>query len=289
MSDRPTAGLPDQSGRTWVITGANSGLGAEIARAAAAAGADVTLACRNLDKAERVAGRIGASARVAHLDLADLGSVRDFAAGVEPFDVLVNNAGVMALPHRRTADGFEMQMGTNHLGHFALTGLLLPRVRERIVIMSSLAQNWGRIHADDLNWERRRYNRWAAYGDSKLANTVFGRELARRLTQSGSPVRAVLAHPGYTSTGLMGQSETPVDYLMKAGAMLRVGQPAAQGALPALFAATADVPNGSYWGPNRVLRGTPSRARYRAAADDQRVRDRLWSASEELTGVTFDV
>ncbi|WP_040518509.1 oxidoreductase [Gordonia neofelifaecis] len=281
--------IPDQSGRRYVITGANSGLGAAMAEALTAAGAEVTIACRNLDKAERVASSIGDRARVAELNLADLSSVREFATGVDDFDVLINNAGVMALPFARTVDGFEMQMGTNHLGHFALTGLLLPKIGERVVTMSSLAQNWGRIHADDLNWERRRYNRWSAYGDSKLANMVFGRELSRRLTESGSPVRSVLAHPGYAATGLMRQSETPVDYLMRAGEMLHVGQSAAQGALPALYAATEDVANGSYWGPDFVVRGAPASARYRSAADDQPTRDRLWVASEKLTGVTFEV
>lgn len=284
-----TDDILDQHGRRYVITGANSGIGAETAVVLAARGARVTLACRNLEKAAVVAERIGSAATVAHLDLADLASVREFADTVDEADVLVNNAGVMALPLRRTADGFEMQMGTNHLGHFALTGLLLPKLTERVVTLSSLAHLGGSVRVDDLNWERRRYNRWAAYGDSKLANLVFAQELARRITAAGSTLRSVLAHPGYAVTELMGHSQTPVDYLMKAGALLRVGQPADQGALPSLYAATEDVPNGSYWGPRLVLRGGPSTARYRSIADDQSVRDRLWAASEKLTGITVDV
>lgn len=246
MSAWSARDMPDQGGRRFIITGANSGLGASMARALAGAGATVTLACRNLDKAEAVATDIGAAATVTHLDLADLSSVREFADTVDEVDVLINNAGVLALPLRRTIDGFEMQMGTNHLGHFALTALLMPRVAERVVTMSSLAQNFGRVRPDDLNWERRRYNRWAAYGDSKLANMVFGRELSRRLTESGSGVRSVAAHPGYADTGLMGHSESFMDYVTRAGARLKVGQSADEGALPALYAATMDVPNGSY-------------------------------------------
>lgn len=280
--------ISDQTGRRYVITGANSGLGAEIATVLAGKGAQVTLACRNLDKAAVVAERIGGAATVAHLDLADLSSVREFADSVDDVDVLINNAGVMALPLRRTADGFEMQMGTNHLGHFALTGLLLPKLSDRVVTTSSLAHLGGSIRANDLNWERRRYNRWAAYADSKLANLVFAQELARRFTEAGSSLRSVVAHPGYAATELMGHSETPVDYLMKAGALLRIGQPADQGALPSLYAATADVPNGSYWGPTFVLRGGPSRARYRSIVDEQSVRDKLWAVSEKLTGITVD-
>lgn len=281
--------IPDQTDRRYVITGANSGIGAEMAKQLAAAGAQVTMACRNLDKAAVIAAEIGSAASVAHLDLADLSSVREFADSVDSVDVLINNAGVMALPMSRTVDGFEMQMGTNHLGHFALTGLLLPKVTDRVVTLSSLAHLIGSIHADDLNCERRRYNRWTAYGDSKLANLVFAQELARRLTAAGSHLRSVVAHPGYATTDLMGHSETPVDYLMKAGALLRVGQTADRGALPAVYAATEDVPTGSYWGPNMVLRGGPSSARYRSVADDQAVRDRLWAESEKLTGVTVEV
>jgi len=166
MSRWDTANIPDQSGRTFIVTGANSGLGAVAARALARAGADVVLACRNLVKAEKVAAEIGARATVRELDLADLASVRAFAAGTERVDVLINNAGVMAVPHRTTADGFEMQIGTNHLGHFALTGLLLDKITDRVVTVSSGAHAVGRIDLADLNWERRRYQRWLAYGQS---------------------------------------------------------------------------------------------------------------------------
>ncbi|WP_026919601.1 oxidoreductase [Gordonia shandongensis] len=281
--------MPDQSGRRFVITGANGGLGAQMARALAAAGAHVTLACRNLATAAPVAEEIGPTATVVHLDLADLSSIRECADQIGPVDVLINNAGVMALPFRRTADGFEMQMGTNHLGHFALTGLLLPRIADRVVALSSLAHNLGRVHADDLGWQRRRYNRWEAYGDSKLANLMFARELARRLTAAGSTVRSTAAHPGYAATGLMGHSETPFDLVARAGELLRIGQSAADGALPPLYAATMDVPTGSYWGPRLVMRGAPAPASYRGRVDDQVQRDRLWQASEDLTGVRYEL
>ncbi|MGB3303888.1 MAG: oxidoreductase [Gordonia sp. (in: high G+C Gram-positive bacteria)] len=281
--------MPAQEGRRYVVTGANAGIGAAMATRLVAAGAHVTLACRNLEKAAAVAEPLGKSATVAHLDLADLSSVREFADGIGEFDVLINNAGVMALPMTRTVDGFEMQMGTNHLGHFALTGLVLGKVRERVIVMSSLAQNLGQIRPDDLNWTTRRYNRWSAYGDSKLANMVFGRELARRLTAGGSHVTVGIAHPGYAMTDLMTGSDTPVDYLMRAGEKLKVGQSPDAGAMPALYAATMDVPTGSYWGPKWALRGAPSPARYRGVADDQSARDRLWAASEELTEVSFDL
>ncbi|MCK5757269.1 MAG: SDR family NAD(P)-dependent oxidoreductase, partial [Mycobacterium sp.] len=165
MSKWTTADIPDQTGRRFVVTGANSGLGAETAKALAKAGATVTLACRNVNKAQPVAAEIGPNATVAQLDLADLASVRTFADSCDGADVLINNAGVMAIPMRRTADGFEMQMGTNHLGHFALTALLLPKIADRVVTLSSSMHQIGRIDLDDLNWEARRYRRWRAYGD----------------------------------------------------------------------------------------------------------------------------
>lgn len=167
MSKWTTANLPDQTGRTIVVTGANSGLGAATTRALAAAGAQVILACRDTGKAERVAASLPGETEVRELDLANLNSVRAFADSIERVDVLINNAGVMALPLRRTADGFEMQFGTNHLGHFALTNLLLDRITDRVVTVSSGAHRIGRIDLDDPNWERRRYDRWLAYGDRK--------------------------------------------------------------------------------------------------------------------------
>src|SRR4051794_7547962 len=189
--------IPDQTGRSAVVTGANSGLGEATARELAAHGATVVLACRNTEKGEAAARRMAGAVSVRRLDLADLASVRAFADSTGEIDVLVNNAGVMAVPKGRTADGFELQIGTNFLGHFALTGLLLPKLRDRVVTLSSPAHRIGRIRLDDLNWERRRYRRWAAYAQSKLADLMFAYELDRRLRAAGSTVRSIAAHPGY--------------------------------------------------------------------------------------------
>src|SRR5262245_37353357 len=185
MAKWTLADLPDQSARTVIVTGANSGVGQATAHAFAAAGARVILACRNVDKGKAAAATMADTVEVRALDLANLASVREFATSIdEPIDVLVNNAGVMAVPHRRTADGFEMQIGTNHLGHFALTGLLLDRLRERVVTVSSVFHWFGRVDLDDLNWEHRRYRRWLAYEQTKVANLLFTYELARRLGDS---------------------------------------------------------------------------------------------------------
>ncbi len=195
MTGWSVSDIPDQQGRTFIVTGANSGLGAVAARALAGAGARVVLACRNVDKGKAVADRIGSLAEVRRLDLADLSSVREFADSVDRVDVLVNNAGVMAVPYARTADGFEMQIGTNHLGHFALTGLLLGRISDRVVTVSSDMHNLGVIDLDDLNWQRRKYRRWQAYGQAKLANLLFAYELQRRLTAAGWSKLSVGAPP----------------------------------------------------------------------------------------------
>src|SRR4051794_16087992 len=190
--------LPDLAGRTVVITGANSGIGLVAARALGGAGARVVLAVRDPSRGEAAAATVPGAPEVRRLDLADLTSVRAFADAWEgEVDVLVNNAGVMALPERRTADGFELQLGTNHLGHFALTNLLLEHVTGRVVTIASGAHRMGRIELDDLNWERRGYDRWRAYGQAKLANLLFTLELQRRLTEARSPVLAVAAHPGW--------------------------------------------------------------------------------------------
>jgi NAD(P)-dependent dehydrogenase (short-subunit alcohol dehydrogenase family) len=198
--------VPDQTGRSVVVTGANSGIGFQAARVLAERGADVVLAVRDITRGEAAAGRIGRAVRVRRLDLADLASVREFAAGApERIDLLVNNAGVMALPERRTADGFELQFGTNHLGHFALTGLLLERLlrgaEPRVVTVSSGLHKRGRIDFDDLQGERS-YDKWAAYGQSKLANLLFAYELQRRASAAGLPLRSVAAHPGLSATNL---------------------------------------------------------------------------------------
>ncbi|HZA04362.1 MAG TPA: oxidoreductase [Propionibacteriaceae bacterium] len=285
-----SADIPDQSGRHVVITGGNSGIGVEAARMLAGAGARVTLAVRNLAKGEQAAAGIGGAVDARELDLTRLDSVRDFAAATdEPVDVLVNNAGVMAVPFSRTADGFETQFGTNHLGPFALTNLLLPRITDRVVTISSGAHRAGRIDLDDLNWQRRPYRRWEAYGQSKLANLLFTLELQRRLTAAGSPVRALAAHPGYSATNLQFHyGNAVVDRAM--AVLNRVfGQSAAMGALPTAYAVTQDLPGGSYVGPDgrNEVRGYPTLVGRSAAASDVQLAERLWSASEELTGARF--
>ena len=224
------------------------------------------------------------------MDLADLASVREFAAAwTGDLDILINNAGVMAIPKARTVDGFEMQFGTNHLGHFALTNLLLPSITDRVVTVSSAAHRMGQIDLADLNWERRRYWTWAAYGQSKLANLLFTAELERRLTAAHSAVRAVAAHPGYAATNLQSHSSNPITAAMMAIANAVVAQSDAQGALPTLFAATQDVPGGSYIGPDgfQETRGYPTQVSRSTAATDARVAAELWTASERLTGTTF--
>ncbi|MEU2043557.1 oxidoreductase [Nocardia niwae] len=289
MTRWDTSNIPDQSGRKFIVTGANSGLGAETVRALAAAGGEVVLACRNVAKGERVAAELGDRAEVRELDLADLASVRAFADGVDGADVLINNAGVMALPEGRTADGFEKQIGTNHLGHFALTGLLLGKIADRIVTVSSGAHQVGKIDLDDLNWERRKYQRWAAYGQAKLANLMFARELQRRLTAAGSAKVSVAAHPGYASTELQSHTESFLDRVMSVGNRV-FAQTAAMGALPTLYAATTDVQPGGYYGPTGLagMRGYPGPSGSSKASRDEKVAADLWELSEKLTGVTYD-
>ncbi|WP_433523315.1 oxidoreductase [Nocardia pseudovaccinii] len=288
MSHWDTSNIPDQSGRTIIVTGANSGLGAATVRALAGAGAQVVLACRNLAKGEKVAGEIGARAEVRELDLADLASVRAFADAVDRADVLINNAGVMAVPQRRTADGFEMQIGTNHLGHFALTGLLLEKISDRVVTVSSGAHRAGKIDLDDLNWERRKYQRWSAYGQAKLANLMFAYELQRRLTAAGSSKISVAAHPGYAATELQSHTESIQDKVMALGNRL-LAQSAEMGALPEIYAATEQVEPGAFYGPDGWggMRGYPGLSGSTAASKDEQVARGLWELSEKLTGVTY--
>ncbi|MEO9139567.1 MAG: oxidoreductase [Jatrophihabitans sp.] len=289
MSAWTTHDMPDQTGRRVVVTGANSGLGASTARTLAARGADVVLACRNTTKGAAAAATMDGAVQVRALDLADLASVRTFAAETGPVDVLINNAGVMAVPKSRTADGFEMQIGTNFLGHFALTCLLLPSITDRVVTLSSGAHRIGRISLDDLNWRSRRYRRWAAYGQSKLADLMFAYELARRLDQRGSQVRSVAAHPGYASTDLQSHTESVQDRVMALGNRI-VAQSADAGALPTLYAATMSAArNGEFYGPDGIgeLRGTPERVGSSKSSKDLAVAAKLWDRAVELTGVDF--
>jgi NAD(P)-dependent dehydrogenase (short-subunit alcohol dehydrogenase family) len=284
-----TDNMDPQDGRTFVITGANSGIGLEAARALGAAGARVVVACRDTAKGEHAVAELDGDFDVRRLDLADLASVRGFASELEgDVDVLINNAGVMAVPRARTADGFEMQLGTNHLGHFALTGLLLDRLRDRVVTISSGAHRFGRMNFGDLMSERH-YQRWLAYGQSKLANLLFMQELQRRLETADSALRSVAAHPGYAATNLQFHTQSIQDKLMGLGNHI-FAQSAAMGALPTLYAATEDIPGGAYVGPDGLAeqRGHPHLVGMSGAARNTESARKLWDESEELTGVSYD-
>ena len=289
--------MPDQSGRTALVTGANSGLGLHTSLALARHGARVLMACRNQTKAAEAAARVRAEApaaaiEIVPLDLASLDSIRSAAADVasrtDRLDLLVDNAGVMAVPRTKTADGFEMQLGTNHLGHFALTGLVMPLLTAapagRVVVVASDAAKWGRMRFDDLMGERF-YFRWLAYGQSKLANLLFLRELSRR---AGSRLVVAGAHPGYAATNLQSAPGLPGRVMALGNRLL--AQSDAAGALPQLYAATMpDVRTGDYFGPDGLLglRGAPHRVTpIKAAQNDEDAR-RLWEVSEQLTGVTY--
>ncbi|MEY2566627.1 MAG: hypothetical protein QOE35_1156 [Actinomycetota bacterium] len=301
------ADIPDQHGRVALVTGANSGLGFQTARALAGKGATVVMGCRNQIKGAEALARViaehpRASAELVELDLADLSSVHkaanDVLARHPRLDLLINNAGVMAIPRHTTADGFEMQFGTNHLGHFALTGLLLDRLlateSSRVVTVSSTAHRWGRMRFDDLQRERR-YSKWMAYGQSKLANLLFVRELQRRLAGKDASTIALAAHPGYASTHLqavgpeMAGSRVMARVMPVANRVL--SQPDEQGALPQLYAATAvDVAGGEFFGPDGrfEMQGGPTRVTMSKAAQDDDDARRLWEISEALTGVRYD-
>jgi len=292
------AGLGSQAGRSFVITGANSGIGLAAARALARAGAHVVLAVRDPEKGRAAAAGLPGAVEVRTLDLADLASVRAFASRwTDDLDVLVNNAGVMAVPEGRTRDGFETQIGTNHLGHFALTGLLLEKLASRpeprVVTVASQAHRMGRIRFDDLQSERS-YRKWAAYGQSKLANLLFTYELARRAEAAGSPLKAYAAHPGYSATNLQlrGPQMESSSVGERASALLNkvIAQSDEMGALPTLFAATTpELPTGTYVGPDGPgeMRGHPRPTDSNARSKDRDTAVRLWEASEALTGVGF--
>lgn len=281
--------LPDMTGRTVIITGANSGIGRGAAHAMAGAGARVVLAVRDVEKGKAAAASMTGDTEVRQLDLADLASVRAFAKAWDgDIDVLINNAGVMTPPMKRTADGFELQFGTNHLGHFALTNLLLEHVNRRVVTVSSNAHRVGRIDFDDLNWERRPYKPGRAYAQSKLANLLFTSELQRRLTAAGSSVLAMAAHPGYAATNLQFHTERRVMDVLSAVGNRLLAQGENAGALPTLYGAVGQLPGNSYVGP-RILGqwGAPVLAGRSSAAKNVAVARRLWDISEELTGVHF--
>jgi NAD(P)-dependent dehydrogenase (short-subunit alcohol dehydrogenase family) len=278
------------TGRHVIVTGANSGIGRAAAAALAGAGARVVLAVRSVEKGEAAAARMPGETEVRRLDLASLASVHDFAAGWEgEIDLLINNAGVMVPPLTRTDDGFELQFGTNHLGHFALSNLLLEHVSGRVVTVSSTAHRMGSIDFGDLNWERKPYKAWRAYGQSKLANLLFTTELQRRLTAAGSAVLATAAHPGYAATNLQFHSQRrALDLLNRVGNRL-LAQDEDGGALPTLYAAVAEIAPGSFAGPGGFMeqRGAPKLVERSRAAKDADVARRLWDVSEELTSTRF--
>jgi NAD(P)-dependent dehydrogenase (short-subunit alcohol dehydrogenase family) len=302
MSEKWTEGnVPDQRGRVAVVTGANTGLGFDTARVLAERGACVVLAVRDTEKGKQAAARIaatapGADVSVQRLDLSSLDSVRTAAAELRGryagLDLLINNAGVMYTPRQKTADGFDLQFGTNHLGHFALTGLLLDRLASvpgsRIVTVSSLGHRIrAAIHFDDLQFDRS-YDRVKAYGQSKLANLLFTYELQRRLAAAGAPTVALAAHPGGSDTELGRHAPAPLRLLLPLARPLM--QSAAQGALPTLRAATDPAAlGGQYYGPDGLgeLRGSPRVVKSSAQSHDVQIQRRLWAVSEELTGVSF--
>ncbi|HEX3787424.1 MAG TPA: oxidoreductase [Pseudonocardiaceae bacterium] len=303
--------IPDQSGRTILVTGANSGLGLRSARVLAAAGARVLLGCRSAERGAAAVAMIteaGGDAELVLLDLADLNAVRTAAEQVrertgDQLDVLINNAGVMMVPNRRTAEGFESQFGTNHLGHAALTWLLMPALRgrpgARVVALGSLVAKFGRINLADPNFEHRRYSAGAGYAQSKLADVLFALELDRHLRAAGLDVLSVAAHPGYSDTSLTGNMATAygpgsrartIDFVTGLGARL-IAQRPELGALPQLYAATApDVQGGRYYGPNGIaeMHGYPHQVTPSRRARDAGTASRLWTLTAELTKVSPD-
>ncbi|HIY41783.1 MAG TPA: SDR family NAD(P)-dependent oxidoreductase [Candidatus Nocardiopsis merdipullorum] len=289
MSEKSVT-IPNLGGRTAVITGANSGLGLETARTLGRAGAKVVLAVRNEEKGREAAGSVPGMAEVRRLDLADLSSVRAFADGWKgDIHLLINNAGVMAVPAGRTVDGFETQFGVNHLGHFALTNLLLQHVTGRVVTVSSQMHRLARdVHSEDVGLEHG-YSPYRAYARSKLANLLFTLELQRRLEQVGSDVLSVASHPGYAATNLQSHGADPFTRKVALLANKVVAQSAWVGSLPTVFAATQDIDGAGYAGPGRMfgVRGAPTYAKRSAAAKDTEVARRLWEMSEEMTRVSF--
>ncbi len=288
MASWSATDLPSFAGRSVIVTGANSGLGAVTARELARVGAAVTLAVRNTAKGQAAAAGMPGDVTVRALDLADLSSVRRFAEETAAVDVLINNAGIMAVPYSKTVDGFESQIGTNHLGHFALTNLLLPKLTDRVVTVSSALHRMGYISLKDLNWESRRYSAWLAYGQAKLANLLFTSELQRRLVAAGSPLRALAAHPGYSSTNLQGQTGNRIgDLVMRTfGNGLFATNPDF-GARQTLYAASQDLSGNTFIGPRFGIVGRSGPVGRSLLAKRGSTAAELWELSAQLTGVQF--
>jgi NAD(P)-dependent dehydrogenase (short-subunit alcohol dehydrogenase family) len=291
MSNWTAAELPSFAGRTVIVTGANAGLGEVTGRELARVGARVILAVRNTEKGEAAAARMTGSAtgpvEVRELDLQDLASVRRFADGVDTVDVLVNNAGIMATKHLVTVDGFEGQIGTNHLGHFALTNLLLPKLGGRVVTVSSLLHNIGYISLGDLNWQSRPYSAWLAYGQSKLANLLFTGELQRRLDAAGSALRALAAHPGWSHTNLQGNSGRKLGDALVLAVDRIVATDVDFGARQTLYAVSQDLPGNTFVGPRFALYGRSQPTWRNWLAKRATTAAALWELSEQLTGTKF--
>jgi NAD(P)-dependent dehydrogenase (short-subunit alcohol dehydrogenase family) len=290
--------IGDQSGRTVLITGANGGLGAATAKHLARAGARVILACRRPDQGEALASRIGPAADVLPLDLSDLTSVGKAAAACGQIDVVIAVAGVCYVPWGLTADGFELHLGINHLGHFALIGQILDRVSDRVVVVTSRAHEFvgrpgfGTFKPADPGWQTRKYSAFDAYCQAKLANLLFVNELQRRLTAAGSTVSAVAAQPGWADTEAGMHSGRKVGDIFWRASCRMIGQPAEVGALSLVYAAASrQAQPGGYYGPNRLfgMRGVPAPARAGRSASNSALMNETWSASEHCTGVRFDI
>ena len=287
MTEWTASDLPSFAGRTVIVTGANSGLGLITARELARVGAKTILAVRNTAKGEDAAATMTGDVEVRKLDLQDLASVRAFADGVDSVDVLINNAGIMAVPYAHTVDGFESQIGTNHLGHFALTNLLLPKITDRVVTVASQMHLIGRINLKDLNWKSRPYFAWPAYGQSKLANLLFTKELQRRLNAAGSKVKALAAHPGYSATELQSHSEGLFGKVFQAGNSL-VATSADFGARQTLYAVANNLPGDTFVGPRFAMWGPTGPTGLRTPlARDAKKATALWELSEQLTDTKF--
>jgi len=294
-----SSNIPDQMGRVAIVTGSSSGIGYETARVLAEKKASVIVAVRNLKKGNAAADKIisqhpNADVKVIELDLANMESIRNFAAefknNYSRLDLLINNAGVMMPPYSKTADGFELQFGTNHLGHFALTGLLLDLIKttpdSRIVNVSSSAHNYGDLDLEDLNWEKRPYKKMKSYGDSKIANLYFTYELQKRVDRDGGNPLVAASHPGWTATEL----QRHVGFVRLLNNFF--SQDITMGALPTLYAAVgADVKGSDYYGPSgwREMKGYPKKVESNELSHNEKIARILWDVSEELTGVKFNL